>query len=93
MLDALPRFPKVKPQRDIAGRNYLTKTEINSLYFATHQMKRPAVGLTRFRSVVTGELRWSCSSITASIMRTSGLCGVNEIRRSIAETHLRSSST
>ena len=27
MLDALPRFPKVKPQRDIAGRHYLTKTD------------------------------------------------------------------
>ncbi len=41
MVDVLPRFPKVKPQRIVAGRHYLTKAEINSLYFATHQMKRP----------------------------------------------------
>ena len=41
MVDTLPRFPKVKPQRDVAGRHYLTKVEINTLYFATHQMKRP----------------------------------------------------
>ena len=41
MVDVLPRFPKVKPQRTVAGRYYLTKSEINSLYFATHQMKRP----------------------------------------------------
>ena len=41
IVDALPRFPKLKAQRDVAGRHYLTKAEINSLYFATHQMKRP----------------------------------------------------
>lgn len=41
LVDALPRFPKLKPQRDVAGRHYLTKPEINSLYFATHQMSRP----------------------------------------------------
>jgi integrase len=41
LVDVLPRFPKLKPQRDVAGRHYLTKPEINSLYFATHQMKRP----------------------------------------------------
>jgi hypothetical protein len=41
MVDALPRFPKVKSQRIVAGRYYLTRPEINSLYFATHQMKRP----------------------------------------------------
>jgi integrase len=41
LIDSLPRFPKPKPQRDIAGRHYLTKTEINTLYFATHKMKRP----------------------------------------------------
>lgn len=39
LVAALPRFPKVKPQRDVAGRHYLTKAEINALYFATHQMK------------------------------------------------------
>lgn len=40
LLNALPRFPKLKRQRDVAGRHYLTKPEMNALYFATHQMKR-----------------------------------------------------
>ena len=40
LIETLPRFPKLKPQRDVAGRHYLTKAEINALYFATHQMKR-----------------------------------------------------
>ena len=41
LIQALPRFPKPKPQRDVAGRHYLTKAEINALYFATHKMPRP----------------------------------------------------
>ncbi|HEX3655392.1 MAG TPA: hypothetical protein VHV55_06290 [Pirellulales bacterium] len=41
ILETLPRFPKSKPQRDVAGRHYLTKPEINTLYFATHKMRRP----------------------------------------------------
>jgi integrase len=41
MVEVLPRFPKPRPQRDVAGRHYLTKAEINALYFATHRMKRP----------------------------------------------------
>jgi hypothetical protein len=41
LIEALPRFPKPKPQRDVAGRHYLTKAEINALYFATHKMERP----------------------------------------------------
>jgi hypothetical protein len=41
LIDAPPRFPKAREQRDVAGRHYLTKTEINSLYFATHSMPRP----------------------------------------------------
>jgi hypothetical protein len=40
LIDALPRFPRPRPQRDVAGRHYLTKPEINALYFATHQLKR-----------------------------------------------------
>ena len=40
-IDTLPRFPKTKQQRDIAGRHYLTKTELNALYFATYQLPRP----------------------------------------------------
>lgn len=39
--DSLRRFPKPMPQRDVAGRHYLTKAEINALYFATHKMNRP----------------------------------------------------
>lgn len=41
LIDTLPRFSKPGEQRDVAGRHYLTKAEINALYFATHQMKRP----------------------------------------------------
>lgn len=41
LVEDLPRFPRHKPQRDVAGKHYLTKSEINALYFATHQMKRP----------------------------------------------------
>jgi hypothetical protein len=41
MIDTPPRFPKPRDQRDVAGRHYLTKAEINALYFATHQMKPP----------------------------------------------------
>lgn len=36
LVDALPRFPKEKPQRDVAGRHYLTKPELNALYFTMH---------------------------------------------------------
>ena len=42
--DALPRFPKPRQHRDVAGRHYLTKAEINALYFATHRMERPRAG-------------------------------------------------
>lgn len=41
LIDAPPRFPKPKPQRDVAGRHYLAKPEINALYFATYRLKRP----------------------------------------------------
>jgi hypothetical protein len=41
LIDSLPRFPKPKPQRDVAGRHYMTKAEMNALYFATHKMRRP----------------------------------------------------
>ena len=41
IIETPPRFPKAVPQRDVAGRHYLTKAEINALYFATHQLKRP----------------------------------------------------
>ncbi|HKI16763.1 MAG TPA: hypothetical protein VKA15_02740, partial [Isosphaeraceae bacterium] len=41
LIDTLPRFPAPRDQRDVAGRHYLTKAEINALYFATHKMGRP----------------------------------------------------
>jgi hypothetical protein len=41
LIQSLPHFPKPRDQRDVAGRHYLTKAEINALYFATHQMERP----------------------------------------------------
>lgn len=41
LIDSPPRFPKPRAQRDVAGRHYLTKTELNALYFATYQMQRP----------------------------------------------------
>ena len=41
LIEALLRFPKPRPQGDIAGRHYLTKAEINALYFATHSMEKP----------------------------------------------------
>ena len=33
LVDALPRFPRLKPQRDVAGRHYLTKPEGNGEQF------------------------------------------------------------
>ena len=41
LIDTPPRFPAPRDQRDVAGRHYLTKAEINALYFATHKMGRP----------------------------------------------------
>lgn len=41
LIEAPPRFPSPKEQRDVAGKHYLSKAEINSLYFATYKMRRP----------------------------------------------------
>ena len=41
LIVSLPQFPKPRHQRDVAGRYYFTKSELNALYFATHGMKRP----------------------------------------------------
>lgn len=41
LIDSLPRFPKPRLQRDVAGRHYLSKPELNALYFATYSMSRP----------------------------------------------------
>ncbi|WP_160149663.1 site-specific integrase [Roseiconus lacunae] len=40
-IEKLPRFPRPKQQRDVAGRHYLTKSDLNALYFATYQLPRP----------------------------------------------------
>jgi hypothetical protein len=42
LIESPPRFPRPRPQRDVAGRHYLTKSEINALYVATHQLGRPS---------------------------------------------------
>src|SRR6516165_8656735 len=41
LIDTLPRFPGPRDQRNVAGRQPLTKAEINALSFATHEMGRP----------------------------------------------------
>ena len=41
LIDSLPQLPQPRPQRDVAGRHYLTKADINALYFATHKMRQP----------------------------------------------------
>jgi integrase len=41
LIETLPRFPRPFRQRDVAGRHYLSKSEINALYFATHRMHSP----------------------------------------------------
>ena len=41
LIDTPPRFPRPVRQRDVAGRHYLTKPELNALYFATHELPRP----------------------------------------------------
>ena len=41
LLESLPRFPQAKPFRHAAGRHYLTKPELNALYFATYDIQRP----------------------------------------------------
>jgi integrase len=41
LIESPPRFPKSRPQSDVAGRHYLTKAELNALYFATHEMESP----------------------------------------------------
>jgi hypothetical protein len=41
IVEVLPRFPKPRPHRRATGRHYLTKPELNALYFATHKMERP----------------------------------------------------
>ena len=62
LIESLPRFPKPRRQRDVAGRHYLTKTELNALYFATYSMKRPR-GWNRPVPELTGERIKECWGI------------------------------
>src|SRR3954468_13741032 len=61
LIDTPPRFPRPREQRDVAGRHYLTKAEINALYFATTRCGGRAGGMNRSRSGGTGGPRWWCS--------------------------------
>ncbi len=37
-IEKLPRFPKTKQQRDVKGRHYLTKAELNAFFLATYRI-------------------------------------------------------
>ena len=72
LIDSLPRFPKPRPQRDVAGRHYLTKAEINGLSFATHELREPRgwsvpISVGRFWRAAS-----LCSSITVLTRGPSG---------------------
>ena len=71
IVDALPRSPKLKPQRNVAGRHYLTKPEINAFYFATHQMKHPR-GWRYPYSVGSAAVVLKSDNILGNINETSG---------------------
>ena len=76
IIETLPRFPKPRHQRDVAGRHYLTKPEINALYFATHEMKRPRgwnspVSVGRYwRSAIVVFFNYGLDYADRSIMRS-----------------------
>ena len=72
LIDTLPRFPAHWDQRDVAGRHYLTKAEINALYFAPTKWLARGAGTPFIRLAATGAPPWSCSSTTASIPGPSG---------------------
>jgi hypothetical protein len=72
LIESPPRFPKPREQRDVAGRHYLTKAEINALYFATHSMPRPRGWYSPVPIGRYWRAAWSCSSTTASILAPSG---------------------
>ena len=41
LIEMPPRFPKPVPYKHAAGKHYLTKRELNALYFSTYKMQRP----------------------------------------------------
>ncbi|SFJ42125.1 tyrosine-type recombinase/integrase [Planctomicrobium piriforme] len=58
-IESLPQFPRPKPQRDVSGRHYLTKSELNALYFATYSMKSPK----GWREAVPVGRYWRCALV------------------------------
>lgn len=59
VIDALPRFPKLRPQRDVACRHFLSKTEITAVDYWTQKIPRPrrwaapfAIGCYRLATLV-----------------------------------------
>jgi len=59
LIEMLPRFPKPRQQRDVAGRHHFTKAELNALYFATHQLKRPR----RWKMPIPIGRYWRCALV------------------------------
>lgn len=66
LIEVPPRFPKPRFQRDVAGRHYLTKAELNALYFADLQ------------SATTSRMDRSQDHWT---LLASGACGHLQLRR------------
>ena len=66
LIESPPRFPAPRDQRDVAGRHYLAKAEINALYFATHKMRRPRGWQSPHPIGRYCALPSSCSSTTES---------------------------
>ena len=59
LIDVLPRFPQPKQQRSVAGRHYLTKAELNALYFATYSLPQPRGWVQQFS---VGQY-WRCALV------------------------------
>ena len=63
-IDSPPRFPGPRDQREVAGRHYLTKPEINAFYFSTHMMTsllphfRHSFPRGAWQRVMRGSSRW-----------------------------------
>ncbi|MEM7473966.1 MAG: hypothetical protein AAF483_03180 [Planctomycetota bacterium] len=65
-IEKLPRFRKPKPQRDVAGRQYLTKPDLNACTSLPTDSNARVDGSSRSLWASTGEQRWSSSSTTVS---------------------------
>ena len=82
-VEKLPRFPKPKPQRDVAGRHYLTKSDLNAHYFATHQLPRPR----GWKQPLTVGHYWRAALVvffnygvdTGTVFQSAGFHGANSV--------------